>query len=71
MMGPQADLDVRVLLPRNVVVYETDEGKTHVSAVNPVSALEIIKTEELGKIAEEVSGKLKRVIEKTTNGQAK
>jgi uncharacterized protein (DUF302 family) len=59
-----ADLDVGLLLPCNVIVYETGDQKTHVSAINPVSALGVIESEELKKIAEEVSEKLKRVIEK-------
>ncbi len=60
----QADLDVGLLLPCNVIVYETNDRKAYVSALNPVSALEIMKSEEVRKIAEEVSGKLKRVIER-------
>ena len=59
-----ADLDVGLLLPCNVIVYETDDQKAHVSAINPVSALEVIKSEELREIAKEVSGKLERVIDK-------
>jgi uncharacterized protein (DUF302 family) len=60
----QADLDVGLLLPCNVIVYETDDKKTYVSAFNPVSALEIMKSDVLRKIAEEVSEKLKKVINK-------
>ena len=60
----QADLDVGLLLPCNVIVYETDDKKAYVSAFNPVSALEVIKSQELRKIAEEVSEKLKRVLDK-------
>ncbi len=60
----EADLDVGLLLPCNVIVYETDDNKAYVSAINPVSALEVIQSEELRKIAEEVSGKLKRVIDR-------
>lgn len=59
-----ADLDVGLLLPCNVIVYETDDQKAYVSAINPVSALEVIKSEELREIAKEVSGKLERVIDK-------
>lgn len=59
-----ADLDVGLLLPCNVIVYETDDQKAHVSAINPVSALEVIKSEELREIAKGVSGKLERVINK-------
>lgn len=60
----QADLDVGLLLPCNVIVYETDDQKAYVSALNPVSALEVIKSEEIREIAEEVSAKLKTVIDK-------
>ncbi len=60
----EADLDVGLLLPCNVIVYETDDKKSYVSAVNPVFALEIIQSEKLRKIAEEVSVKLQKVVEK-------
>ena len=59
----EADLDVGLLLPCNVIVYETDDKKAYVAAINPVFALEIIQSQELKNIAEEVAGKLKRVIE--------
>jgi uncharacterized protein (DUF302 family) len=59
----EADLDVGLLLPCNVIVYETDDKKSHVSAINPVVALETIKSEKLNTIAEEVSLKLQKVIE--------
>jgi uncharacterized protein (DUF302 family) len=65
----QADLDVGLLLPCNVIVYETDDQKAYVSALNPVSALEVIKSEELRKIAKEVSEKLKRVVNNVSKGQ--
>jgi len=65
----QTDLDVGLLLPCNVIVYETDDKKAYVSALNPVSALEVIKSEELRKIAEEVSEKLKRVLDKVAKGK--
>jgi len=65
----QADLDVGLLLPCNVIVYETNEKKAYVSAFNPVSALEVIKSEELRKIAKEVSEKLKRVIDRISKNR--
>ena len=64
----QVDLDVGLLLPCNVIVYETDDKKAYVSAINPVCALEVIKNEELRKIAGEVSEKLKKVVEKVSQG---
>ncbi len=60
----QTDLDVGLLLPCNVIIYETDDKKAYVSAINPVAALEVIKSEQLKKIAMEVSEKLKKVVEK-------
>jgi len=57
---------VGLLLPCNVIVYERDDRKAYVSALNPVSALEVIKNKELRKIAQGVSEKLKRVIEKVS-----
>ncbi len=65
----QTDLDVGLLLPCNVIVYETDDKKAYVSAINPVAALEVIKSEPLKKIAMEVSEKLKKVIERVAKGQ--
>lgn len=51
-------------MPCSVIIYETDDGKAYVAVINTVSALEIIKSRELRVIAEEVSVKLKNVIEK-------
>jgi len=65
----QTDLDVGLLLPCNVIVYETDDQKAYISAINPVSALQVIKNRELGKIAEEVSEKLKRVVDKVAKSE--
>ncbi len=65
----QTDLDVGLLLPCNVIVYETDDQKAYVSAINPVSALQVIKNRELRKIAEEVSAKLKRVVDKVAKSR--
>jgi len=62
----KADLDVGLLLPCNVIVYETDDKKACISAINPISALEVIKNEELRKIAEEVTSKLRRVVDKVS-----
>jgi len=45
------------------------DKKAYVSALNPVSALEVIKNEELRNIAEEVSEKLKRVLDKVAKGK--
>jgi uncharacterized protein (DUF302 family) len=65
----QTDLDVGLLLPCNVIIYEMDDKKVYVAAINPVSALAVIKNGELKKIALEVSEKLKTVVERVAVSQ--
>ncbi len=67
----KVDLNAGLLLPCNVIVYETNDRKAYVSAINPVSALEVIKNEELKKIAEEISEKRKGVVNKLAQGGSK
>jgi uncharacterized protein (DUF302 family) len=64
----EVDLDVGLLLPCNVIVYETDDGKSRVSAINPVSALKVMDNEALREVAEDVSRKLRRVIDSLETG---
>jgi uncharacterized protein (DUF302 family) len=59
----QADLDVGLLLPCNVIIYETDDNKVYVSTMNPVSVLGVIQNQELRNIADGVSVKLQKVME--------
>jgi uncharacterized protein (DUF302 family) len=59
----QADLDVGLFLPCNVIIYETDDYNVYVSAINPISVLGAIQDEKLGIIAEAVSTKLQKVME--------
>jgi HEAT repeat protein len=46
-----------------------DDNKVYVAALNPISALAVIKNEELKDIALEVSEKLKRVIDRIAMSQ--
>lgn len=55
--------DVGLLLPCNVVVYETDAG-TRVAAVNAGAVLGMVGNEKLGPIADDIQARLGRVIEK-------
>ena len=57
----QAEPDLGVFLPCNVVVYEAADG-THVSAVDPQSMLGAIDNPLLGEIAAEVKLRFARVI---------
>lgn len=58
----QAELDIGLLLPCNVVVYEEDGGSV-VSAIDPIAAMSVVGNEGLRELAQEVAGKLQRVIE--------
>jgi uncharacterized protein (DUF302 family) len=58
----QAEYDLGLLLPCNVVVYERD-GKVFVSAFNPMVMTQIIDNPALKEIAQEVRKKLERVIQ--------
>jgi len=55
--------EIGVLLPCNVVVYEADDGKATVIAVDPMQTLAAARP-ELAPIAGEVQARLKRVVEK-------
>ncbi|MCB2191379.1 MAG: DUF302 domain-containing protein [Deltaproteobacteria bacterium] len=59
----QADLEVGLLLPCNLIVYQDDQGVVQIAALNPVSALQVLESGELNEVAQEVSAKLRRVID--------
>ena len=59
----QAEPDLGVLLPCNVVVY-TRDGQTHICAVDAERMLSIVGNDELAPVAADVRGKLARVVER-------
>ena len=59
----QHSLDVGMLMPCNVIVYETDDGKTVVSAVDPMQTMAAQGDPEMAPLAESVQQKLQRVID--------
>jgi uncharacterized protein (DUF302 family) len=61
----QAELDVGMMLPCNVVVYEDDAKHAVVTAVDPTQTI-AAKHAGLLPIAEEVRAKLARVLERLT-----
>jgi uncharacterized protein (DUF302 family) len=54
---------IGTILPCNVIVIDQGNGKTEVSAVNPVASMMAIQNNDLESIALEITDKLKRVIE--------
>jgi uncharacterized protein (DUF302 family) len=58
----QESLDVGLLLPCNVVIYEEDGGATHVAAIDPLETIAALGEPALKAVAREVHAKLERVI---------
>ena len=58
-----AEDKIGAMLPCNVIVQETGDGKVEVAAIDPMASMMAIENEALGGIATEVQAKLKNVIE--------
>lgn len=59
----QAEDKIGTMLPCNVVVQQTDDGRVEVSAVDPVASMQAIENPALGGIAQEVQALLKATID--------
>jgi uncharacterized protein (DUF302 family) len=59
----QAENKIGTMLPCNVIVQDLGNGKTEVAAVNPIESMKAIQNPELGNVAMEVTGMLKKMIE--------
>jgi uncharacterized protein (DUF302 family) len=59
----EADLEIGLLLPCNVIVYETEPGRSAVAAMAPIPALGIVGDRpELRPIASEADERLRRAL---------
>jgi uncharacterized protein (DUF302 family) len=58
----QAEEQIGLMLPCNVIVYVNDNSETVVSAINPIASMQAVKNDNLGEIAETIQSKLKKVI---------
>jgi uncharacterized protein (DUF302 family) len=59
----QAEPQIGLMLPCNVVVQEGEDGQTVVSAIDPLASMQAVENGSLGEVAEQVKAKLKQVIE--------
>ena len=59
----QAEEQIGLMLPCNVVVQEAADGGSVVAALNPLVAMESVGNPDLEPTAREVTDKLRRVIE--------
>lgn len=59
----QAEAQIGLMLPCNVVVQEGENGQTIVSAVDPVMSMQAVENKSLGEVAGQVKAKLQKAIE--------
>ncbi len=59
----EADPDIGLLLPCNVVVREEEDGSVTVSFMDPEAVLSLVDHEHIDKLADEVRGKLQSVMD--------
>ena len=60
----QAEDKIGPMLPCNVIVQATDDGRTEVAAVDPVASMQAVENEGLAGIAGEVPERLRRAIDR-------
>lgn len=60
----QSDLDIGVMLPCNVVVYESDDGHAVVTAIDPTKTAAALENPSVRQVAEAVRDKLARVLDR-------
>jgi uncharacterized protein (DUF302 family) len=59
----QAEENIGVMLPCNVIVQEKESGKVEVAAIEPMTSMQAVKNPALESIAAEIQAKLHRVID--------
>ena len=59
----QAEEEISLLLPCNVIVYENKAGKTVISAMDPEAVLKLVENPTVGPVAKEVTMRLTRALE--------
>ena len=59
----QAERMIGSMLPCNVIVQEAGDGKTEISAIDPIASMQAVENSDLGRVAVEVRDTLKRVVE--------
>ena len=57
-----AELEIGLLLPCNVIVYETTPGESVVSAMAPLAALGFVNNPQLDDVAKEADARLRRAL---------
>jgi uncharacterized protein (DUF302 family) len=58
----QKEDKIGTMLPCNVIVQETEEGKIEVAAIDPMASMQAVQNPNLQAVAEQVQAKLRSVI---------
>ena len=57
-----AEEQIGLMLPCNVAVYVNEKNATVVAAIDPVAAMQPVQNASLAEVANEIQGRLKKVI---------
>ena len=60
--GFQSEDDLGLLLPCNFVVYENDNNKTTVAAIDPVKLLSLSENNEINELGKKIKQRFEKVI---------
>ena len=55
---------IGTMLPCNVILQETEDGRTEIAAVDPVASMQSVENEALRPIAEEIRDRLQTVVDR-------
>jgi uncharacterized protein (DUF302 family) len=59
-----SDIDIGIMLPCNVAVYEGDDGRAVVATIDPVKAMAAHESPAIAALAAKVRDRLEQVLEK-------
>ncbi len=59
----QAEEQLGLLLPCNVIVYVNDDGQTIVAAINPSSSMGMVNNDTVREVAKDIETKMRKVID--------
>lgn len=60
----QAESRIGTMLPCNVIVQEREDGRTEVSAINPLESMKAVANPALEQIGSQIAEKLKGVVDR-------
>lgn len=65
-----AELEIGLLLPCNVIVYEREPGSSSVAAMAPLPAMGIVGNKDLQVVAKEADTRLRSTLQRLEGGQS-